>query len=96
MGFVGSAMAVAIASKLNNDGKPRRGNNINKVIKDYVKNYLHIWCCIEKKIIQTNEDVEVKNKEAARIVIRNVLKALKRGQSSADFVADNNLFEMLM
>ena len=60
-------------------------------MKNHNRNDLHIWCCAhEQKVNEEKFDFEEKNKEAGMTVIRNVIKALKHGQSSVDFLADNN------
>jgi hypothetical protein len=77
------------------DGKPRLKRDILRAVKEHSVNELHTYCCIREKDEEDNEaDFEKENKAAGRVTIRNIIKTLKRGGSSVDFQADNNLFHL--
>ena len=84
-----------MVDKRNPDGKPRLKKHINQSIKEHGIKDLHIYCCAREKEAETIKvDYENNNKAAGRVVIRNIIKTLKRGGSSVDFQADNNLFHL--
>ena len=64
-------------------------------MKTHSTNDLHILCSVKEEAVKERKNNhETANKEAGTTVIRNVIKALKHGQSSVDFIADNNLFHL--
>lgn len=84
-----------VVEKFKGDGEKRRKSHVVQCLKEHTENSLHIYCCIrEKKEEQEEKDFEKRNDHAARINVRNVIKTLKRGGSSVDFVAENNIFHL--
>jgi hypothetical protein len=82
--------------KYSEDGTKRKNVNIVRGLRKHESNDLHVWCALHERDEENNKiDLEKKNKLAGQIVIRNVVKALKHGQSSIDFQSDNNLFHIL-
>jgi hypothetical protein len=69
-----------------------RKNNIQTSVMRHESSELHKWCVLnEKCLMDTDKDVEKKDKEAGMLVIRNVIHCIKRGQSAEDFVCLNNI-----
>ena len=85
-----------MVDKMDPDGKPRQKKHITQAIKEHSVRELHIYCCARETEAETTKvNYEKNNKAAGRVTIRNViLKTLKRGGSSVDFQADNNLFHL--
>ena len=84
-----------VVEKLTRSGERRKKFHVRQTLKQHTENSLHIYCCIrEKREEKDKDDFETENKDAARITIRNVVKTLKRGGSSVDFVCENNIFHL--
>ena len=82
-------------AKIDDEGNARRKGNIKASLQKHEQSDLHIWCVLEEERESKNKkDTTKRNEEAGKIVIRNVIKALKHGQSSVDFQSDNNLFHL--
>ena len=84
-----------VEKKTHANGEMRPKWVIQRAVKSHIENELHIYCCMkEKKEEERDSDFEKQNKSAGRVTIRNIIKTLKRGGSSVDFQADNNLFHL--
>ena len=84
-----------IFEKFTNQGDKRKKFHITEALYNHTSSDLHKWCVQqERKSEFEKRNWEERNIDAGRIVIRNAIKVLKHGQSSVDFLADNNLFNL--